>query len=150
MSSSQTSAFLFQDMFTTTDVDRDGKKFDRGTFNNTGTVSRLTARSSNYDMDLTLDVNIDLLPITPQTTFTLALTSSLLPEGEKETAGGWRAGIEGGIADEWEYVYKFDQDTQERVTAYASFGGLLMALSGSYRHVSNVTVGENVYLLLRR
>ncbi|KDE06038.1 DNA-directed RNA polymerase II subunit H [Microbotryum lychnidis-dioicae p1A1 Lamole] len=147
MSSSQTSAFLFQDMFTTTDVDRDGKKFDR--------VSRLTARSSNYDMDLTLDVNIDLLPITPQTTFTLALTSSLLPEGEKETAGGWRAGIEGGIADEWEYVmygkvYKFDQDTQERVTAYASFGGLLMALSGSYRHVSNVTVGENVYLLLRR
>ncbi|SGY32620.1 BQ5605_C002g01387 [Microbotryum silenes-dioicae] len=150
MSSSQTSAFLFQDMFTTTDVDRaltfalhfHGKKFDR--------VSRLTARSSNYDMDLTLDVNIDLLPITPQTTFTLALTSSLLPEGEKETAGGWRAGIEGGIADEWEYVYKFDQDTQERVTAYASFGGLLMALSGSYRHVSNVTVGENVYLLLRR
>lgn len=47
-------------------------------------------------------------------------------------------------------VYKFDEDTAERVTAYASFGGLLMALSGSYRHVSGVTVGEYVYLLIRR
>lgn len=35
-------------------------------------------------------------------------------------------------------------------TAYASFGGLLMALSGSYRHISGVTVGEYVYLLIRR
>lgn len=47
-------------------------------------------------------------------------------------------------------VYKFDEDTAERVTAYASFGGLLMALSGSYRHVDGVTVGEYVYLLIRR
>jgi len=46
-------------------------------------------------------------------------------------------------------VYKFDEDTAERVTAYASFGGLLMALSGSYRHISGVTVGEQVYLLVR-
>lgn len=37
-----------------------------------------------------------------------------------------------------------------RSTAYASFGGLLMALSGNYRHVSGVTVGEYVYLLIRR
>lgn len=35
-------------------------------------------------------------------------------------------------------------------TAYASFGGLLMALSGSYRHISGVSVGEYVYLLIRR
>lgn len=47
-------------------------------------------------------------------------------------------------------VYKFDEDVQDRVTAYASFGGLLMALSGSYRHISGVTVGEYIYLLIRR
>lgn len=35
-------------------------------------------------------------------------------------------------------------------TAYASFGGLLMALTGAYRHVSNITVGDNVYLLARK
>ncbi len=35
-------------------------------------------------------------------------------------------------------------------TAYFSFGGLLMALRGSYRHLANVVVGENVYLLMRK
>lgn len=73
-------------------------------------------------MDLTLDVpplpppplatrakagsqiNTDLLPITPSSTFSFALASSLLPDGEKEGEGGWRAGIEGGLADDWEYV----------------------------------------------
>jgi DNA-directed RNA polymerase I, II, and III subunit RPABC3 len=49
-----------------------------------------------------------------------------------------------------EKVYKFDDGTGEDVTAYVSFGGLLMALTGSYRHIQNVTVGEHIYLLLRR
>lgn len=35
-------------------------------------------------------------------------------------------------------------------TAYFSFGGLLMALRGSYRHLAGVVVGENVYLLMRK
>ncbi|KAI5476347.1 hypothetical protein MNV49_007860 [Pseudohyphozyma bogoriensis] len=123
------SAFLFNDIFTVKDVDRDGKKFDR--------VSRISGKSSNHDMDLTLDINSDLLPISPSTTFSFALASSLNPEGGKEGEGGWREGIEGGLADDWEYVmygkvYKFDEGTQERV------------------HISGVTVGEYVYLLIRR
>lgn len=47
-------------------------------------------------------------------------------------------------------VYKFDEGAQDTVTAYASFGGLLMALTGSYRHVANLTIGQNIYLLMRR
>jgi DNA-directed RNA polymerase I, II, and III subunit RPABC3 len=43
-----------------------------------------------------------------------------------------------------------ESKTKQNRTAYASYGGLLMALSGSYRHISNVTVGEYVYLLIRR
>jgi hypothetical protein len=35
-------------------------------------------------------------------------------------------------------------------TAYASFGGLLMSLTGSFRHMTNVVLGESVYVLLRR
>lgn len=35
-------------------------------------------------------------------------------------------------------------------TAYASFGGLLMALTGHYRHLSSITVGDNIYLLARK
>ena len=49
-------------------------------------------------------------------------------------------------------VYKFDdsQQSETSTSAYFSFGGLLMALKGSYRHLSNVVVGENVYLLIRK
>lgn len=41
-------------------------------------------------------------------------------------------------------------DKRYASTAYFSFGGLLMALRGSYRHLAGVVVGENVYLLMRK
>ncbi len=46
-------------------------------------------------------------------------------------------------------IYKFDEGLQDEVTVYGSFGGLLMALTGSYRHLSGITIGEYVYLLIR-
>ena len=64
-------------------------------------------------------------------------------------------------------VYRFDGGTQELVyvhillslsfdlivlnrTAYASFGGLLMSLTGSFRHMTNIVLGDPVYILLRK
>jgi len=35
-------------------------------------------------------------------------------------------------------------------TAYASFCGLLMSLSGSFRDMTNVVLGDPVYLLMRK
>lgn len=35
-------------------------------------------------------------------------------------------------------------------TVYASFGGLLMAMTGSYRHMSSIVLGESIYILLRK
>ncbi|GAA5977337.1 hypothetical protein JCM11641_000068 [Rhodosporidiobolus odoratus] len=145
---SASSAILFTDVFGVSAVDRDGKKFDR--------VSRIAAKSQNHDMRLTLDINTDLIDLPQDSSFALALASTLNPEGGKDAGtGGWRADIEGGLADDWEYVmygkvYKFDDGTGEEVTAYISFGGLLMALTGSYRHMQQVTVGEHIYLLVRR
>lgn len=47
-------------------------------------------------------------------------------------------------------IYKYDEGaSSDIVTVYGSFGGLLMALTGNYRHLSNVTIGNNVYLLVR-
>jgi hypothetical protein len=37
-----------------------------------------------------------------------------------------------------------------RSTAYASFGGLLLSITGSYRHLTNVVLGDPVYVLLRK
>jgi len=35
-------------------------------------------------------------------------------------------------------------------TAYASFGGLLMSLTGSFRHMTNIVLGDPVFLLMRK
>ena len=35
-------------------------------------------------------------------------------------------------------------------TVYASFGGLLMSLTGSYRHLTSIVLGDPVYLLVRK
>jgi len=47
-------------------------------------------------------------------------------------------------------VYKFDGGAAEIVTAYASFGGLLMSLTGSFRHMTSIVLGDPVYLLMRK
>ncbi|KAI9608753.1 hypothetical protein H4Q26_004940 [Puccinia striiformis f. sp. tritici PST-130] len=130
------SSLLFDDLFTITTVDKDGKKFDR--------VSRLNATSTNHSMNLVLDFNVELYPLKVGDSFALALSSSLTPEEGK-----------GGLADEYEYVmygklYKFDSGASDSVTAYISFGGLLMALTGDYRHLDRLTVGQMVFLLMRR
>jgi len=36
------------------------------------------------------------------------------------------------------------------VTAYASFGGMLMSLTGSFRHMTNIVLGDPVFLLMRK
>ncbi|KAK0546103.1 DNA-directed RNA polymerases I, II, and III subunit RPABC3 [Tilletia horrida] len=162
---------LFDTSFTVTAIDPDGKKFDR--------VSRIIAHSSGHDMNLSLDVATDIYPISVNQTLSFQLAASLQrtataagrttggtvdADAEMEGAGAgasvqerepWRMDAgNAGIADDFDYVmygkvYKYDEGHSEIVTVYASFGGLLMALTGHYRHLSNVSIGANVYLLLR-
>ncbi|KAF8167945.1 hypothetical protein B0H34DRAFT_683724 [Crassisporium funariophilum] len=156
------SSIVFDDIFTISDIDKEGRKFDR--------VSRLYGHSKNYDMDLTLDYNIELFPLQKDQNFALALASSLARGGTSgNTADGaaedasenerdvWRPDGKGsrGLEDEYDYVmygkiYKFDGGAGEIVTAYISFGGLLMSLTGSFRHMTSIVLGDSVYLLMRK
>lgn len=156
---SASSSIVFDDIFTINAIDKDGKKFDR--------VSRLYARSKNYDMDLTLDYNIELFPLVNGDSFAMALASSLSRDGGAPTADGedgedkdrdvWRPDGKGrrGLEEDYDYVmygkvYKFDTGSSDVVTAYASFGGLLLSITGSFRHLTNVVLGDPVYVLLRK
>ncbi|ORX40568.1 DNA-directed RNA polymerases i, ii, and iii 17.1 kda polypeptide [Kockovaella imperatae] len=137
---------IFEDRFTVDTIDQDGKKFDR--------VSRITGKSHNLSMHLTLDIASELYPLSENETITLAVARSLVPDEVKREL--WRSGDQ-GLAADFEYVmfgkiYKFDDSLQgeNQTTAYFSFGGLLMALRGSYRHLAGVVQGENVYLLIRK
>ncbi|KAF9068068.1 RNA polymerase I [Rhodocollybia butyracea] len=157
---SASSNIVFDDIFTISAIDKEGKKFDR--------VSRLYAHSKNYDMDLTLDYNIELFPLSANQNFALALASSLARgpptnpdanEEEDKDRDVWRPDGKGrrGLEEDYEYVmygkvYKFDGDggTSEFVTAYISFGGLLMSITGSFRHMTNIVLGDSIYVLLRK
>jgi len=155
---SLTSNIVFDDIFAIKEINKDGKKFDR--------VSRLHAVSKNYSMDLTLDYNSEIFPLNVGQDVALALASSLArgPAGSQEGAEEedrdrdvWRPDAKGrrGLEDDYGYVmygrvYRFDPGTGEVVTAYASFGGMLMALTGSFRHMTNIVLGDPVFLLMRK
>ncbi|KAH9050412.1 RNA polymerase, partial [Lactarius hengduanensis] len=155
---SLTSNIVFDDIFVIKEINPDGKKFDR--------VSRLHAVSKNYSMDLTLDYNSEIFPLNIGQDVALALASSLArgPAGSQEGAEEedrdrdvWRPDAKGrrGLEDDYGYVmygrvYRFDPGTGEVVTAYASFGGMLMSLTGSFRHMANIVLGDPVFLLMRK
>ncbi|EAL19150.1 hypothetical protein CNBH2490 [Cryptococcus deneoformans B-3501A] len=155
----ESSNIIFDDRFTVDTVDKDGKKFDR--------VSRITATSHSLSMSLTLDIANELYPLEQSETFTLTLARSLVPseletldsraDGDEGEEGSevrrvkrelWRS-HEQGLAEDYDYVM-YGKVGKGGSTAYFSFGGLLMALRGSYRHLAGVVVGENVYLLMRK
>ncbi|KAG8821821.1 DNA-directed RNA polymerases I, II, and III subunit RPABC3 [Serendipita sp. 401] len=161
---SKSASILFDDMFNVINVD--GNKFER--------VSRLEAKSTTHQMELTLDFNHEIYPIRVNDTLTLVLASSLemstdatigATSSTGATAGGggddtadagsWRPGRNKGLDADYDYVmygkiYKIDEGKGDGNVAYISYGGLLMALAGHYRHMSNIILGENVYLLLRK
>ncbi|KAJ1735445.1 DNA-directed RNA polymerases I, II, and III subunit RPABC3 [Coemansia sp. BCRC 34490] len=152
---------LFSDTFDVKDVDKGGKKFDR--------ISRIDGRSQTHDMSLILDINSELYPVDAGDKFklTLASTLSLTDAGGKDNAAAaavfgkgeanWRSYINGderSLADDYDYVmfgrvYRYDDDSGSKVSAFVSFGGLLMCLEGDIRHLQNFVVGDSVYLLVK-
>jgi DNA-directed RNA polymerase I, II, and III subunit RPABC3 len=155
---SLTSNIVFDDIFVIKEINPEGKKFDR--------VSRLHAKSKNYSMELTLDYNSEIFPLNVGQDVALALASSLArgpassqegAEEEDRDRDVWRPDAKGkrGLEDDYGYVmygrvYRFDPGTGEVVTAYASFGGMLMSLTGSFRHMTNIVLGDPVFLLMRK
>lgn len=184
------SALVFEDTFEVGAVDPDGKKFDKGAcgfaraVGNDGRVfsllathppptplnpvSRIVCRSDLYEMDLTLDVNVDVYPLAKGDRFSLALSPTLaLGGGATDTAYG--AALQGGaatLADNYDYVcygkvFKLTDNGGggggagaggggPRADVYASFGGLLMKLGGDAAKLKALGVGSTVFLMVRR
>ncbi|KAI8848490.1 RNA polymerase [Chytridium lagenaria] len=144
-------AEIFTDIFEVNDVDKAGKKFDR--------VSRLNATSEASDMNLILDINSEIYPLRVADKFTLLLATSLMPDGSGMDEGRepWRDfGSKKTLADEYDYVmfgkvFKFDENTgKDEAAFYASFGGLLLCMSGDPSQIQKVQLGQELYLLMRK
>ena len=84
------SSVLFEDIFVIKDIDKDGKKFDRGRIINIfyilskNWVSRIFGVSESYEMELVLDVNVELYPLEVGNKFTFALASTLNLDGSPD------------------------------------------------------------------
>lgn len=140
---------LFEDIFTIVRMDPDGKKFDK--------VSRIEARSEQFDMHMLLDVNTDIYPLQVDDKFTMALSSTLSLDGTPDDATFDQSGRK-SLADKYEYVmygklYKFsDQELNGavKIEVFVSFGGLLMLLKGDPSNLGKLMLDQRLYLLMRK
>eukprot|EP00262_Sarcandra_glabra_P008064 TRINITY_DN21237_c0_g1_i1.p1 TRINITY_DN21237_c0_g1~~TRINITY_DN21237_c0_g1_i1.p1 ORF type:complete len:146 (-),score=32.32 TRINITY_DN21237_c0_g1_i1:177-614(-) len=140
---------LFEDIFTSISLDPDGKKFDK--------VSRIEARSEQFDMYMLLDVNTEVYPLSIGEKFTMVLAPTLSLDGTPDS-GYFTQGGRKSLADKFEYVmhgkvYKISEEgsgINVKVEIYASFGGLLMMLKGDPSNAANFELDQRVFLLMRK
>ncbi|KAL1563356.1 DNA-directed RNA polymerases II and V subunit 8A-like [Salvia divinorum] len=121
---------LFEDIFRIDSIDPDGKKFDR--------VSRISARSEQFDMLMHLDVNTEIYP---------------MRAGEKFMMGKKKS-----LADKFDYVmqgklYRISEESSEKqvkADIYVSFGGLLMMLKGDPSIAARFELDQKLFILIRK
>lgn len=143
------SAFVIEDIFTVSKVDPDGKKFDR--------VSRLILTSEALHLTMLLDVNVELYPMRQGERFSVALSKTISLDGQVGPMddGLWHPNPGPTLADQYEYVmwgkaFKMEEAKDGQLALLVSFGGLLMRLESEARHLQNLSLGTNLYLLVRR
>ncbi|XP_030528047.1 DNA-directed RNA polymerases II, IV and V subunit 8B [Rhodamnia argentea] len=147
---------LLEDVFKVERLDPDGKKFDK--------VTRIEARSERFDMFMHLDVNTEIYPIKEGQKFTMALATTLNPDGTPDT-GFYTPGNRKSIADKYEYImhgklYKISEDDAGRSSKgsvkgvkaeiYVSYGGLLMMLRGDPSNLHQFDLDQRLFLCIRK
>ena len=150
------SGVIFEDIFDVKQMDPDGKKFDR--------VSRIHGDSESYKMDLILDIATNIYPMKVSDKFRLVLADSLTTDGSSlpnaDVCDEWdpRWEMKSNRADDFDYVmygkcYRIDDDdTGTRISAYVSYGGMLMRLQNRikiiYEILDNFEKIEPFYTIL--
>lgn len=150
------SGVLFSDTFDLEALDYDPvekrkeKKFDK--------VSRIDAKSENYDTEITLDINSEIYPMKEGDKFEVLLADRLYEDAqdESEIPGYDPTRQLDSRADSFEYImhgkiFKYAEE-KSRAVVYASFGGLLMALKGETRILPSHSfkLDSIVYLFMKK
>lgn len=178
--SERRSNILFEDIFDIKDMDKGGKRFDRGdeeliwSNHDTWIVSRLTGTSENYEMELILDFNNEIYPLEVSTKFTLVLADNLSLDGQPGPEEGvYDNSGKKTLADKYEYVmygkvFKFAEEKNPSPklwvwchggwsiliwyhrSIFVSYGGLLMMLKGDPRNLPGITLDSRIYLLMKK
>eukprot|EP00245_Coleochaete_scutata_P003339 TRINITY_DN14905_c0_g2_i1.p1 TRINITY_DN14905_c0_g2~~TRINITY_DN14905_c0_g2_i1.p1 ORF type:complete len:147 (+),score=32.57 TRINITY_DN14905_c0_g2_i1:36-476(+) len=142
------SLFLFDDVWQITARDPEGKKFDK--------VSRYVGKTTKFEMDVILDVNIEIYPMEVGESYRTCLATTLSPDGTADEGIFDQSG-KISLADDFEYVmygklYKVNlgKGANAKEEIYISFGGLLMMLKGHSENLRNLEPDKRLYLLIRK
>jgi DNA-directed RNA polymerase I, II, and III subunit RPABC3 len=148
MDSSSAKVTLFEDIFEVRELNPDGKKFEK--------VNRLAAMGTTFECDLLLDINSEIYNVREGEKITLVLASTLHLDGSPADHFSFVPNsTEPTLADNYEYVMHgrvFDMSYKKDnvVVIAASYGGLLMRLTGDQRHLANILPDMRLYLLLKK
>ena len=143
---------LFEDIFTVTALNPEGKKFDK--------VNRISATGTSFNCDLLLDTNSQIYPILENERITLVLASTLSltgapDDGTYNQAIAGEAPTAGSLADAYEYVmhgkvFVYKHLGEGRVEIQISYGGLLMRLVGEHKVLGGIEPDCRLYLLIKK
>lgn len=139
---------LFEDIFEVTALNPDGKKFDR--------VNRICCTGTTFECDLLLDINCEIYSVKEGEKITLVLASTLHLDASPADHFSYNPNSqEPTLADNYEYVmhgrvFEFSHKKDNVVVIAASFGGLLMRLTGAQQHLNNILPDQRLYLLLKK
>eukprot|EP00768_Dysnectes_brevis_P001334 gnl/Dysnectes_brevis/1330_a1493_3186.p2 GENE.gnl/Dysnectes_brevis/1330_a1493_3186~~gnl/Dysnectes_brevis/1330_a1493_3186.p2 ORF type:complete len:162 (+),score=33.94 gnl/Dysnectes_brevis/1330_a1493_3186:674-1159(+) len=150
---------IFEDKFTVTHVDKEGKFFD--------IVSRINLNSlSDPDhVNLTLDINSDLYPqLVTGAQVTISLQESLklfshtgesvAKATDPEYHRSLRSSLEATESPDYAmcgtvFEFRKHKEIKNIVKVYASFGGLIMELSAPPDRLTGFKHGQKLYLLAK-
>ncbi|SCM25030.1 DNA-directed RNA polymerases I, II, and III subunit RPABC3, putative [Plasmodium chabaudi chabaudi] len=134
------SNILFEDRFVISNVDN--SKFEK--------VSRIKAKSTGYDAELILDVHSELFKVEEKKAIYLALQDNFMGYSDDKT---WEQ-TDNKSLNNIEYImsgriFKFEELSSERRTVYASYGGLMMALTADKQFIGDLEIDMKIYLLAK-
>ncbi|CXJ19109.1 DNA-directed RNA polymerases I, II, and III subunit RPABC3, putative [Plasmodium berghei] len=134
------SNILFEDRFVISNVDN--SKFEK--------VSRIKAKSTGYDAELILDVHSELFKVEEKKAIYLALQDNFMGKNDDKT---WEQADNKSL-NNIEYImsgriFKFEELSSERRTVYASYGGLMMALTADKQFIGDLEIDMKIYLLAK-
>eukprot|EP01069_Polyplicarium_translucidae_P003456 Polyplicarium_translucidae@DN2314_c0_g1_i2.p2 len=132
---------LLEDRFFVRSVDN--SKFEK--------VGRIKAKSLGFDIDMTLDVNIDIFPVKERESLSVVIArhatddDTLTPASEKSLQA---------TLDRFDYVmygkvFNIDESGTARRTVYASFGGLLLSLTADREVLGRLEVNMRTFIMIK-
>ena len=108
-------------------------------------------------MDLSLDINTEIYPVSEGEAINLGLASTLRRDGQEMPSVYQADALTNTIADDYEYVcygkvFRVENEagSSGRLCVFISCGGLLVYIVGEPRSLSKIALDSDVYVLIRK